>query len=222
MSVNINRQIDDMFYRYKMPKLTSRVTGSGNGIKTLLTNVVEVARALERPPAYITKFFGGELGAQTSIDEKTARYIVNGAHQTSKLADILDIFIKRFVLCPSCSNPETAVTITRKGEIFLACKACGSRNMIDMTHRLVPYILRNPPDGASDDTLTSSSAGKEKKRSSKSKGETEEERQAQRQARRDAARALRAGAADAKASEDAEDTKDDLETTAGSPALINT
>ena len=41
------------------------------------------------------------------MDPKTARYIVNGAHESSKLQDMLDGFIRKFVLCPECDNPET-------------------------------------------------------------------------------------------------------------------
>lgn len=54
-----------------------------------------------------TKFFGCELGAQTMFDFKNERFIVNGSHDASKLQLLLDGFIKRFVLCPECSNPET-------------------------------------------------------------------------------------------------------------------
>ena len=53
------------------------------------------------------KYFGCELGAQTQMDTKLGRYIVNGAHESAKLQDILDGFIKKFVLCPGCDNPET-------------------------------------------------------------------------------------------------------------------
>ena len=41
------------------------------------------------------------------MDIKNARYIVNGAHESGKLQDMLDGFIRRFVLCPECENPET-------------------------------------------------------------------------------------------------------------------
>ena len=53
------------------------------------------------------KYFGCELGAQTQMDTKLGRYIVNGAHESPKLQDILDGFIKKFVLCRECDNPET-------------------------------------------------------------------------------------------------------------------
>lgn len=59
-----------------------------------------------------TKFFGCELGAQTQFDLKHDRYIVNGAHEAGKLQEMLDVFIKKFVLCPGCDNPETVLTVT--------------------------------------------------------------------------------------------------------------
>lgn len=79
--LNINREVDDQFYRYKMPRLTAKVEGKGNGIKTLIPNMVEVAKALNRPPSYPTKFFGCELGAQVQMQVEAERYIVNGAHE---------------------------------------------------------------------------------------------------------------------------------------------
>ena len=55
------------------------------------------------------KYFGCELGAQTQMDPKIGRYIVNGAHDGPKLQELLDGFIKNFVLCEGCENPETVL-----------------------------------------------------------------------------------------------------------------
>ncbi|RKP13980.1 translation initiation factor [Piptocephalis cylindrospora] len=143
MSVNIRRDVQDSFYRYKMPQLISKVEGKGNGIKTVIPNMTDIAKALARPPAYPTKFIGVELGAQVKCNEVADRYIVNGAHDAPKLASLLDTFINRFVLCGKCKNPETDLLI-RDNAITRDCKACGKRTPIEK-HKLVPFILKNPP-----------------------------------------------------------------------------
>jgi len=159
--VNVNRKVTDQFYRYKMPKIIAKVEGKGNGIKTVIVNMVDIARAIYRPPAYPTKFFGCELGAQTQIDKKNDRYIVNGSHNGEKLQEILDIFIEKFVLCDECDNPETTFIVQPKKEkITSVCSACGHSSLIDMRHRLSTFVLKNPP---TDDSATPSKLKKLRK-----------------------------------------------------------
>lgn len=143
--INICRDNDDPFYRYKMPPIVSKVEGRGNGIKTNIVNVTDVARALTRPPAYVIKYFGFELGAQTTINEDQDRYIVNGAHDAAKLQDTLDGFINKFVLCGQCKNPETDFVIQKNGNILKHCTACGADTVVDPVHKLTSYIVKNPP-----------------------------------------------------------------------------
>eukprot|EP00898_Chlorokybus_atmophyticus_P009185 jgi/Chlat1/9268/Chrsp99S08491 len=137
---------DDAFYRYKMPRLIAKIEGRGNGIKTNIVNMVDIAKALSRPPSYTTKFFGCELGAQSKYDDKTAVSIVNGAHDGSKLSQLLEGFIKRFVQCYACGNPETEINIGKGEIITLQCKACGNVSNVDMRHKLTTFILKNPPE----------------------------------------------------------------------------
>ncbi|CAA90492.1 Translation initiation factor eIF5 [Schizosaccharomyces pombe] len=145
-TINIRRDVKDSFYRYRMPKLQSKIEGKGNGIKTVIPNMSDIAKALGRPPLYVTKFFGFELGAQTTIIADMDRYIVNGAHDAGKLQDLLDVFIRRFVLCASCQNPETELSINKKDQtISYDCKACGYRGVIDGRHKLTGVIVKNPP-----------------------------------------------------------------------------
>lgn len=145
--INICRDNTDPFYRYKMPPIHSKVEGRGNGIKTAIVNLAEVARALGRPPSYVLKYFGYELGAQTSQTNED-RFLVNGSHDASELQDSLDGFINKFVLCPSCRNPETEIQIKEKDTLYRDCKACGHVSVIDPRHKLSSYILKNPPDGS--------------------------------------------------------------------------
>ncbi|XP_023602906.1 eukaryotic translation initiation factor 5 isoform X2 [Myotis lucifugus] len=169
MSVNVNRSVSDQFYRYKMPRLIAKVEGKGNGIKTVIVNMVDVAKALNRPPTYPTKYFGCELGAQTQFDVKNDRYIVNGSHEANKLQDMLDGFIKKFVLCPECENPETELHVNpKKQTIGNSCKACGYRGMLDTHHKLCTFILKNPPENSDSGT------GKKEKEKKNRKGKDKE------------------------------------------------
>ncbi|QLG71475.1 hypothetical protein HG535_0B05170 [Zygotorulaspora mrakii] len=158
MSVNICRDNNDPFYRYKMPLIQAKVEGRGNGIKTAVLNVADIGRSLNRPTPYIVKYFGFELGAQTSISVDKDRYLVNGVHEPAKLQDVLDGFINRFVLCGYCKNPETVIIVTKDGDLVRDCKACGRRTPMDLRHKLSSFILKNPPDSMNGSKKTKKAA----------------------------------------------------------------
>ena len=77
--------IDDPEYRYKMPSVYGKIEGSGNGIKTAIPNISDLATSLHRAPGEVNKFFGCELGAQTTYSAETDRAIVNGQHSDATL-----------------------------------------------------------------------------------------------------------------------------------------
>jgi translation initiation factor 2 beta subunit (eIF-2beta)/eIF-5 len=99
--------VDDPSYRYQMPRLIGKVEGRGNGIKTVLVNISELASSLNREAPEITKFFGCEVGSQTTYAADTDRAIVNGAHIDTDLQTHLKRYIENFVLCKNCRLPET-------------------------------------------------------------------------------------------------------------------
>lgn len=132
--------IDDPEYRYKMPAVFGKVEGSGNGIKTAIPNITDVALSLHRQPGEISKFFGTELGAQTRYSPETDRAIVNGAHTDAVLQELIQRYIDKFVLCPNCNLPETEYKI-KNDTVYHKCAACGAKEMVDMSHKLCNYIL---------------------------------------------------------------------------------
>jgi translation initiation factor 5 len=117
-----------------------KVEGRGNGIKTVLVNVGDVAASLNREAPEITKFFGCELGSQTTYSADTDRAIVNGAHRDQDLQSHLSRYIENFVLCKNCRLPETHYKI-KDGMISQKCLACGSKDSVDMTHKLTVSVL---------------------------------------------------------------------------------
>lgn len=148
--------VDDPEYRYKMPVVYGKIEGRGNGIKTVIPNITDVALSLHRPPGEVNKFFGCELGAQTTYSEETDRAIVNGAHTDAALQSLIYRYVEKFVICPQCRLPETDYKI--KSEcIYHKCAACGNKEMVDMSHKLCTYIL------AQDKKAKKEAKGKDKK-----------------------------------------------------------
>ncbi|KAM0349328.1 hypothetical protein ACHAPU_003737 [Fusarium lateritium] len=167
--VNVRRDVSDAFYRYKMERLQTKIEGKGNGIKTVVVNLSSVANSLARPGAYVIKYFGFELGAQTNIDPKDDRWIINGAHDAPKLQDHLDGFINKFVLCKKCKNPETDVVI-KDDHILLDCKACGQRTDVDLRLKLSGFILKNQPKKGKKDKAERRAAKKAKQNGNAANG----------------------------------------------------
>jgi len=146
MSLNINRSVCDPFCRYKMPPIETKYEGKGNGIKTLIVNMDEICKLLGRLPSHVTKYFSVELGTQTQVNP----FIVRGFNDAVILQCLLDGYIKKFVLCPICSNPETILKVRIKPiphvyHVYQTCKACGHRVKLDTAHKLRKYIIRQEP-----------------------------------------------------------------------------
>jgi translation initiation factor 5 len=123
-----------------MPTIYGKIEGKGNGIKTVLPNLSDVAQALKRDSAEVNKFFGTELGAQTTYSSESDRAVVNGAHTDATLQGLMHKYIELFVLCPNCRLPETEYKI-KSGAVYHKCMACGAKEMVDMSHKLCTFIL---------------------------------------------------------------------------------
>lgn len=111
------------------------------------------------------------MGAQVTANPSDDRYIINGAHEASKLQDYLDTFIVKFVLCDECKNPETDLKITKDGNIIRDCKACGQRTNVDLRHKLSGYILKNPPGKDSSDSKKGGKKSKSKSKKNEEKAD---------------------------------------------------
>lgn len=154
--------VEDPSYRYKMPRIIPKVEGRGNGIKTVLVNITDVASALNREPVEITKYFGFELGAQTIYSDDD-RAVVNGAHTANDLQHHISRYIEFFVLCKECRLPETHYKI-KGGVIYQKCLACGAKSACDMTNKLSTFIVKQH----------SKKDGKDKKKDKKKSKDREE------------------------------------------------
>eukprot|EP01083_Nonionella_stella_P177685 625266_1 len=175
--VNIGGDANDASYRYKMPRLVTRIEGRGNGIRTLIVNMVDVAKALHCPPSYTTKFFGIDLGALSKYDLKTERSIVNGAHETRDMAVALNKFIEMYILCPKCKLPETNLQALGGESISASCAACGFSGQVGGVARLSKFInneqKKESGGGKSKKDKRARREAKERSRAAKSESKAE-------------------------------------------------
>lgn len=173
INISGTTSVDDPEYRYKMPVVFGKIEGRGNGIKTVIPNVTDVATSLHRSPGEVNKFFGCELGAQTTYAADTDKAIVNGAHNDATLQSLIHKYIDAFVLCPNCRLPETIYKI--KNEIiYHKCAACGAKEMVDMSHKLCTYILAQDKKAKKE---SKSKDKKDKKKNGDDKKKNKEEKE---------------------------------------------
>lgn len=167
--------VEDPSYRYKMPSVFGKIEGRGNGIKTVIANITDLALALHRHPSEVNKFFGCEIGAQTTYNEADDKAIVNGAHGDPELQNCVHKYIEKFVLCPNCGLPETTYKISN-GCIWHRCAACGAKEMVDMNHKLCTYILAQEKKMKKEKAKAAKKEGKDKPDGEKEKSEKKDKK----------------------------------------------
>ncbi|KAL7530171.1 hypothetical protein ACHAXR_006721 [Thalassiosira sp. AJA248-18] len=161
-------KVDDPEYRYKMPNVFGKQEGRGNGSKTVIPNISAVGLSLHRDPGEVNKFFGCEMGAQTTWNAETDRAVVNGHHTDQMLQQMIHKYIEAFVLCPNCRLPETEYKI-KSGCVYHKCAACGAKEMVDMSHKLCTYILAQDKKAKAEAKKSGKKKDKDKKKSKKDK-----------------------------------------------------
>ena len=124
---NIDEKILDPFQRYKMPEIEIKYQKN----KTIIHNLEDVARSLSRHPQILIVYWSQSLGCGKVTDG------LFGYHPLGKLQSTLHRFIKIYVLCDKCSNPETMIYAYRK-TLEKQCSACGHVTYLDGScHKLV-------------------------------------------------------------------------------------
>ena len=136
-------QIDDTEYRYKMPYVSTKIQGSGNGIKTQITNISDIASALRRPFQEILQFIVYDLGTQFKDT-----IVINGAYTSKVIQGCIFKYIETFVLCQSCKKPEVPSYRINDKKIYMYCEGCGETHQISPEHKLCKYIIRNKDTSA--------------------------------------------------------------------------
>lgn len=121
--ISINqKESDDPYYRYNMPEIQIKQEGSGNGKKTVLLNIAEIADTLNRDVAILARFMAQHFG--TIISFKKDKWIINGTFDAVHIQKSIYEFIDNFVLCKQCNNPETIFKLDKQNNLRMKCTAC--------------------------------------------------------------------------------------------------
>lgn len=156
LNVNQNRDPGD---RYLMHQLLISVSGRGRHAKTTLVNIKQVATELRVNPEFLTTFIGTELGTAAKYENKESSKpmtVISGDIDAGILADSLQMFIQKFVLCATCGLPE----------VSLEASSSSSSDVDEITEKLKkldtnskPMTKKSQGVSAQSDTFTMSCRG---------------------------------------------------------------
>lgn len=109
--------------RFEIPKVRGHIEGN----KTIISNFMQVAQILRRPPEHLLKYILRELAAPGDL--RKGFLIVGSKIAASRFNEKLKEYAYDFVLCPDCGKPDTE--LVREGDfMFLKCTACGSKKPV--------------------------------------------------------------------------------------------
>lgn len=104
--------------RYRMQTVQCQ---SRKNNKTYLLNLDIIAKALDRTSTELLKWFGHQLNSQVN----TKFVCLNGVHTEDTLQQEIYNYIKIYVLCSKCKNPETKLVYSKSKKLKKGCIACG-------------------------------------------------------------------------------------------------
>ncbi|KKK79309.1 hypothetical protein LCGC14_2834820 [marine sediment metagenome] len=120
--LNIGGSASDPFYRYKMPKISTVVQRKSGGT-TVVDNTQAICDSLSRDASVIAKFLSKELGRPVQL--KNGSWSMHGEVKMQTIQECIFSYIKAYVLCGVCGNPETILHSKK-----LECKSCGNETKL--------------------------------------------------------------------------------------------
>ncbi|MEM2236914.1 MAG: hypothetical protein QXR26_01215 [Candidatus Caldarchaeum sp.] len=94
---------------------------------TILTNLGQIAKTLNRESAHFARFLLKETGRAGSISDD--KLLIQGKMNVEETRRLIDLYIKEFVRCPVCNGIDTRI-VSEKRFRFLVCDACGAKNPV--------------------------------------------------------------------------------------------
>jgi translation initiation factor 5 len=129
MSININEDVIDMFYRYKMEPIKITKTGRSGNIHTNLDNLEKISSKINTCSDILLGYIGNNIGCNINKDTKSTKgviYYIKGDYEPSKIQEIIYKFINFASLCQECAIPELTPNVVKKTILVMSCSACGA------------------------------------------------------------------------------------------------
>lgn len=117
--VNIPASNTDPFFRYTREKIKIKILNNNGGV-TKIENLESIAKDINVEIKTILSWFKKKLNAAIIDKDHTIKKV----ETVINLENLLEDYIKLYVLCPKCFNPEFNETVEKKC-VNRACKACG-------------------------------------------------------------------------------------------------
>jgi translation initiation factor 2 subunit 2 len=104
-----------------------KVKGHHEGVRTIISNFLQVATCLRRKPEHLLKFLRKEMGIQGEI--KGERLIVSRKISSKDVNAKVEKYAKIYVVCRKCGKPDSELD-EEGGKAFVRCLACGEKHEV--------------------------------------------------------------------------------------------
>lgn len=136
MSINMNGNTNDIYYRYTMDEVRVTLGGKGNGVYTVFNNIGDVCKSMNHPVDVVM----GYIAAVTGSNYIPARNTITGTHKSDEITPIILEYIKHLVFCPKCNIPETIPKLQgakKNATIILCCSACRNESSVKSVNKRI-------------------------------------------------------------------------------------
>ena len=104
-----------------------KVKGHHEGIRTIVTNFVQVSANARRTPAHLMKYLSKELASQCEMNRD--RLILSRKLSSKDINDKVEKYFQKYVICTKCGKPDTE--LDDEGQrLFVRCLACGEKHEV--------------------------------------------------------------------------------------------
>lgn len=112
---------------------------------TLLVNIKEIARNLDRPILIIVKYIGFVLDTLSVSDDKRGVHLLIGKYSQHCLSKIINMFIKSYVRCKLCQSIHTYLQ-SNTVMIRIVCNKCDTESVYIATNKMDHYLCELAKD----------------------------------------------------------------------------